>query len=42
VSLRLVRFLLRRRKRQLERLGFDRQHSYELDRIIAALEALGC
>jgi hypothetical protein len=40
----LVRWLLRRRKRQLERYTsgpFDRAVSAELDRIVAALEALG-
>jgi hypothetical protein len=40
VSVRLARWLLKNRKRKLERLGFDRRHSFELDRIITALEAL--
>jgi hypothetical protein len=44
VSLRLARWLLRRRKRRLERRldgPFDPVVSAELDRIVAALEALG-
>ena len=46
MSVRLARWLLRRRKRWLERRVIDvpdyaRRDSLELDRIIAALEALG-
>jgi hypothetical protein len=43
VTVAVVRWLLRRRKRQLERHTYgryDRRASLELDRITAALEAL--
>jgi hypothetical protein len=46
VSVRFARWLLRRRKRWLERRvvgvpDYERRHSLELDRIVKALEVLG-
>jgi hypothetical protein len=44
VTLALVRWLLRRHKRRLERhmraADYERRHSLELDRVIAALDVL--
>ena len=45
MSLRIVRWLLRRRKRWLEKRvvgvdDYERRHSLELDKVIKALEAL--
>jgi hypothetical protein len=46
VTVAIARWLLKRRKAWLERrvigvIDYERRHSLELDRIIAALEALG-